>query len=233
MRSELEHVLAAVSPETPPEGLREAILEGNAARKSTHTARNWAWLRLKLRYALDSPEAPESTAFQRAMHDPDSAGRGLSAYLMLARADRLFRETSRDLLTPHLGQPGTAIELDAITDYVDAARRGAALTWSPASVRQIAAHVVTSWKDFGLVEGAKVRRTIQPRLSHSTVRFAVELARAEGLTDRQALESRWFALLGKDAQAAESALYGAARAGMLQFRAQADVVEITLPEDGS
>lgn len=231
MRSELEHVLAEVGPGATPEDFREAILEGNAARKGSHTARNWAWLRLKLRYALDSPDAPESRAFSTAMRDPDPAGRGLTAYLMLARADRLFREASLELLVPKLSKPGTAIGVDEVAAYVDSARQGHGLAWSPASVRQIGAHLMTSWKDFGLLQGTRVRTVVRPRPSHPAVRFGIELARAEGKTDRQALESRWFALLGMDVAAVETALYAAARAGALQYRSQADVVEIILPED--
>ena len=71
------------------------------------------------------------------------------------------------------------------------------------------------------------------RPSHATARFAVELGRAEGRTDRQVLDAPWFCLLGMDATAAESALRAAARDCVLQYRAQADVIEITLPTDGS
>ena len=230
MRSEVEHVLAAVDAGASPAEFRAAILDGNAARKDTHTARDWAWKRLKLRYALDSTNAPEFKAFDRAMRDADPAGRGLTAYLMLARTDRLFREISLDLVVPHLGVPGKTIEVDAVLEYVDTARKGASLEWSAASVRATAGHILTSWKEFGVVEGSKVRRIARLRPSHATMRFVIELARAEGLTDRQALESTWTRLLGMDFRAVDWALRSAARDGALQFRTQADVVEIILPE---
>lgn len=230
MRSELEHVLAGVPKGSTPSELRRAILEGNAARKDTHTARDWAWKRLKLRYALDSTDSPEFGAFDRAMRDADPAGRGLTAYLMLARTDRLFREVSLKLVVPHLAEPGRTIEAGPVLEYVDTARRSAGLEWSAASVRAIAGHVMTSWKEFGVVDGSKVRRIARLRPSHATIRFAIELARAEGLTDRQALESIWAHLLGMDFRAVDGALRSAARDGALQFRTQADVVEIILPE---
>lgn len=229
MRSELEHVLAAVSVGATPAEFRAAILEGNAAQKSTHTARDWAWKRLKLRYALDTTEAPEFKAFERAMRDGDPAGRGLSAYLMLARTDRLFREISLELAVPHLGEPGTVVEAGAVLEYVETARKAADLEWSTASVRAIAGHVMTSWKEFGIVEGSKVRRIARLRPSHATMRFVIELARAAGLTDRQGLEGTWPQLLGMDLRAVDTSLRSAARDGVLQFRTQADVVEIILP----
>ena len=231
MRAELEHVLSAVGPGEAPATYRTAILDGNAARKSTHTARDWAWKRLKLRYALDSTDTPEFRAFDRAMRDPDPAGRGLTAYLMLTRTDRLFREASLALLVPILDRLGTVIASEAVLEYVERARLDAALEWSVKSVRAVAGHTLTSWKEFGLIEGSKTRRVARLRPSHATTRFLVELARAQGLTDRQALESVWASLLGLDFQAVDAALRGAARDGVLQYRTQADVVEITLPDE--
>ena len=229
MRTEIEHVLAAVGPDATPAQFRAAILDQNAARKPTLTARDWAWKRLKLRYALDSPDTAEFQSFVREMRDPDTAGRGLIAYLMLARTDRLFREASAELLVPLLGTPDTTIELESVVDYVDAARTAVELDWSPKSVRAIAGHILTSWKEFGLVEGSKTRRVARLRPSHATTRFVIALARADGLTDRQALNSQWAKLLGMDVADVEAALRAAARDGALQFRTQADVIEIALP----
>jgi hypothetical protein len=153
--------------------------------------------------------------------------------LMFARQDRLFREVTLDILVPRLGRTGEVIHPALVREDVEARRRAAGLEWSEESLAAVAIHVASSWKDFGLVEGSKERRISLLRPSHPTVRFAVELGRAEGRTDRQVLDSPWFRLLGIDATAAESALRAAARDGVLQFRAQADVIEITLPPDGN
>jgi hypothetical protein len=233
MRADIEHVMAAVRVGAAPEDYRRAILDDNAARKATGTARMWAWKRLKLRYALDRPETSEFTAFRRAMGDTDPSGRGFSAMLMFARGDRLFRESTLEVLVPHLGQIGKVIPAVLLREDVDARRRTAGLEWSIESLASIANHLASSWKDFGLVEGSKERRVSRIRPSHATVRFAVELGRSEGRTDRKVLDAPWFRLLGLDATGAESALRAAARDGILQYRAQADVIEITLPTDGS
>jgi hypothetical protein len=233
MRADIEHVMATVPAGASSDDYRRAILDDNAARKGTGTSRMWAWKRLKLRYALDQPETVEFAAFRRAMHDSDPAGRGLSAMLMFARQDRLFREVTLDILVPRLGRTGEVIHPALVREDVEARRRAAGLEWSEESLAAVAIHVASSWKDFGLVEGSKERRISLLRPSHPTVRFAVELGRAEGRTDRQVLDSPWFRLLGIDATAAESALRAAARDGVLQFRAQADVIEITLPPDGN
>ena len=153
--------------------------------------------------------------------------------LMIARQDRLFREATLELLAPRLGRPGEVIPAPLVREDVDARRRAAGLEWSEESLASVANHLASSWKDFGLVEGSKERRIARLRPSHATTRFAVELGKAEGRTDRQVLDSPWFRLLGMDTTAAESALRAAARDGVLQYRAQADVIEITLPRDGA
>ncbi len=232
MRADIEHLLAAVPAGATADHYRRAILEENAARKVTGSARMWAWKRLKLRYALDRAETTEFTAFRRAMRDPDPAARGLSGMLMFARLDRLFREATLDLLAPRLSRPGDAIGPEEVREYVDEARQNAGLEWSAESITSTANHLASSWKDFGLVEGSKQRRIARLRPGHATIRLAVELGRAEGRTDRQVLDAPWFRLLGMDTTAAEVALRAAARDGVLQYRAQADVVEITLPVDG-
>jgi Putative inner membrane protein (DUF1819) len=231
MRADIEHVMAAVPAGASPDEFRRAIIDDNVARKGTGTSRMWAWKRLKLRYALDQPETVEFAAFRRAMRDSDPAGRGLTAMLMFARQDRLFRETTLQILAPRLGRTGEIVPAPIIREDVEARMQAAGLVWSDESRAAVANHVASSWKDFGLVEGSKVRRVTHVRPSHATVRFAVELGRAEGRTDRQVLDGPWFRLLGMDATGAEPALRSAARDGVLQYRAQADVIEITLPTD--
>ena len=231
MRAEIEHVLQAVASGASADGYRRAILDENAARKASASARSWAWLRLKLRYALDRPTSAEFIAFRRAMADPDGAGRGLSAMLMLARRDRLFREVTLGVVAPLLVVSAAQIDIEDVRIDVEGRMQAAGLSWSSQSLAATTNHLLSSWKDFGMIEGSKVRRVAKLRPSHATIRFAVELGRGEGLTDRQNLESTWFRLLGMDAASVEGGLYAAARAGVLDYRSQADVVEIVLPDE--
>ena len=157
MRADIEHVMAAVPTGATPDDYRRAIVDDNAARKRTGISRMWAWKRLKLRYALDQPEAIEFAAFRRAMHDPDPAGRGLSAMLMFARQDRLFREATLDILVPRLGRTGEVIPPALVREAVEARRRAAGLEWSDESLAAVANHTASSWKDFGLLLKARRR----------------------------------------------------------------------------
>ena len=84
----------------------------------------------------------------------------------------------------------------------------------------------------GVIAGSLTRRTARLRPGVQTTLFAARLARLEGLTDRQALDATWFRLLGLRQEQFIDLLYAAARSGVLRFRTQADIVELSLPEVG-
>ncbi len=230
LRRELEAVFGQSGPETTLEDYRQLILERNAAGKRSASMRKWTWKRLKVRYLLDS-RIPEFRAFRAAMDAAsDPAERGLVAFLMMARTDRLFREVVEATISAHLTEPNTEIEPQAVLDAVVELGARSARPWSPSVVEGIAVHVLSACKDYGLLVGGARKRTVTPRPGPTTASFAVWLARLEGLGDRRALESRWFALLGLDLGGVLELMHRAARIGALRFRFQADVAEISLPE---
>ncbi len=227
---ELEAVLDAAPAGAIAADFRRLILEDNAAAKGTATARMWAWKRLKLRYMLDDrPDSSLFRAFRAAWSASGPRDRGLVAGLMLAWNDRLFRALWLELVSPSLVSPGTVIDPDAVREAVDRRRRDAKLEWSTKSVANIANHFLSALKDFGILEGSRTRRTVRPQPGPAVTSFAATLARAEGLTDRQAITSDWFRLLGREEAGATDLLRTAAEHGVLRFRMQAEVVELEIP----
>lgn len=233
LRRELEQLLAVAPPDASADDYRRLLIEENVAGKASANARMWMWKRLKLRYALDTPSASEARAFRWAMaHAQSPYDRGVVAALMMARTDRMFREVTTAIVAPVVGQRRKVIDTDAIRSAIEDRMTDAGLTWSAESLANVANHLVSSLKDFGIVEGSRERRTTGVRITPIVATFAAQLARAEGLTDRQVLESRWFAFLGADARQATEALHTASKDGLLTFRMQADVVELHLPDLG-
>lgn len=230
LRQELESVLDAAPAETTLEGYRELILQRNGARKRSASMRLWTWKRLKLRYVLD-PRVPEFHAFRSLMASTeDPAERGLLAFLMMARTDRLFREVATSEISSHCGNPGTAVDAAAVRSAVERLGLHVDRPWSLSVVEGITAHILSACKDYGLLQGKSVKYTVRIRPGTPTLAFAARLARLEGLSDRRALESRWFRLLGLGLHDALEGMHRAARQGVLGFRFQADVAEIVLPE---
>ena len=234
LRRELEALLAAAPANAQAEDFRNLLVNENAAGKASANARMWMWKRLKLRYALDAPTSPEFRAFRWAMaRAVDPADRGLIAALMMARTDRLFREVVTNSLANTFGARGLVVDAKIVRTAVEQEMRAAGLEWSAKSIANISNHVLSSLKDFGVVEGSRERRTTEVRLTSVVATFAAMLGRAEGLTDRQILDSAWFQFLGAGHADAVAALHSAATAGLLRFRMQADVVELHLPELGT
>lgn len=229
LRPELEALFASVPPGASEADYRAAVLVDNVVGRSTSIGQKWAWKSLKPRYALDMPESREFQAFRVAMADSSPLGRGYCCALMFARFDRLFRQVTLSRLSPLLPNDGTPVVGIEVQTEIELEASRAGLRWAESTVASIRRHMLSAWKDFGLVAGSKARRTKAIRPTHETTVFAATLGRLEGLTDRMVLGSRWFALLGLSEPEVMTLMYDAARAGVLGFRAQADVVEIDLP----
>ena len=228
LRRELEAVFAVAPSDSALAAYRDLLLVQNAAGKGSVSMRNWTWKRLKNRYLLD-PSVSEFVAFRGAMdeaHDPSE--RGLLAFLMMARTDRLFRDVTLEIVSPLLDSADSLIAAEKIRDAIQARAEIHQLRWTDNSIRGVTSHLLSSAKDFGLLTGAASKRTQRVRPGPSSASFAVQLSRLEGLSDRQSLESRWFRLLGMSFDRVLSVMFDAARAGVLEFRFQADVAEITL-----
>lgn len=231
LRREATALLSTAPEHATAHDYRRLLIDQNAAGKASANARMWMWKRLKLRYALDTPESAEVIAFRWAMSEISTpADGGLVAALMMARTDRLFREVTIELVSPVIAQRGKVITLRDVQSSVDMKMRTAGLAWSAKSISNVANHLLSSLKDFGILEGSRERRTVGIRLTPLAATFAAQLGRAEGLTDRQVLDSRWFQFLGADTAGATAALHEAAKSGLITFRMQADVVELRLPQ---
>jgi hypothetical protein len=230
LRRELEALLAAASLDASPSEYHDLLIGLNAAGKTSAAARMWAWKRLKLRYALD-PSLAEHRAFVAGMRaTADVAERGLLECLMFARTDRLFREVTLEHVSPYLVREGTVLVVAAIADAICERIRVRHMSWSSNTIDRASKHLLTALKDFGLLHGSRVRRTVRPRPGGQTTLFAARLARLEGLTERQVVESRWFCLLGLQREQVTDLLYTANRNGVLEYRTQADVVHLKLPQ---
>jgi Putative inner membrane protein (DUF1819) len=229
LRGELEALLTATPAKASVAEYRALVIDQNVAGKRSAAARLGAWRRLKLRYALD-PSIAEHRAFLDGMQaTTDAAERGLLEFLMFSRTDRLFREVTLEEVSPHLSRPGTVVEPAVVRDAICQHLRQQRLNWSAATVDHTSQHLLSTLKDFAVVRGSRVRRTVRPRPGEQATLFAARLGRLEGLSDRQQIESCWFRLFGLEGHDVRGLLHGAHRSGVLDFRAQADVLELKLP----
>jgi hypothetical protein len=150
--------------------------------------------------------------------------------LMLARTDRLFREVTLHTVSPFLNKPGTIIHPEAVDEAIETIRRDGRFNWSQKTLVGIRQHLLSSLKDFGVLSGARQKRTCRLSPGPPTAVFAAQLGRLEGLTDSEQLSSQWFRLLGLNEPQVVNLLYAATRQRALTFQMQAGVVELSLPE---
>lgn len=240
-RRELETVLSAAAPAATRQDYAALILDRNVAGKSSAVSRAKLLKQLRERYLLD-PSFAEFLAFRSAVDaEPNSIERGLLCYLMMARCDRLFREAALLVLSLHSSRgaglpgssPGGAIDAQRLSDAFHRYLETHALRWSSETEETARLHVLSSLKDFGLLSGSRQRRLLAIRAGPRTASFAARLGEIEGLTASRTLTSRWFALLGADDERAAELLRSAQRAGLLSFRIQAQIVELSLPPVGT
>jgi hypothetical protein len=229
-RAELEVLLASAPSDAGRADYRRLVLDENVLGKRSLVTREKLWQRLRERYLLE-PAVAEFALFRAAMLETSGAAeRGLLCLLMVARADRLFREVTVECVSPHIPHDGVGIDPAGVQAIITRLVAGAGAAWTPDTTEHVRQHVLSSLKDFGVLRGSRDKRTVRPRPGIQATLFAARLGRLTGLTDRQNLDSCWFRLLGQGAEGAVGLLYAAARAGALRFDMQAGVVELTLPD---
>ena len=222
-------MLAAASPGAGQAELRRLVLESNVAGKTSAASRSKLWLQLRQRYALDIND-PEYQALLAAMrHTGSPRERGYLCFLMFARHDRLFRQLTLACVSPLLARQGAVVASATVDDYLADLAAERRFSWTRETAVTVRQHALSALKDCGLLTGAVVKRTNTPQPGPNVTLFAARLGRLEGLTDRQVIGCRWFGLLGLSPAQVVDLLYAAAREGVLAFRMQADVVELTLP----
>ncbi len=229
-RSDLETLLAAAPPDASIDQFRQLVINENVAGKGSAVSRQKLWGQLRQRYLLDRL-IPECAAFLSAMASTSSTtDRGLICLVMMARADRLFREVTLRAVSTYLSRDGTVMAADQLQAELEGYLQERGVSWSSETVLSVQQHLLAALKDFGVLRGSRPKRTVRPRPGSQVTLLASRFALLEGLTPRQLLKSRWFRLLGFDAGQVVDLLYAAAREGVLEFRMQAEVVELRMPD---
>ena len=227
-RTEFETLLHVAPPHATPAELRTLVVDENITGKASAASRAKVWRQLKENYLLDL-RMTEYRAFMAALQETKTpSDRGLLLFLMLARADRLFREVTIASVSPTLGQSGTSINTAAVQTTLEQIV-GTERRWTQETLVTARQHILSALKDFGVLYGGTRKKSVRPHPGEHVTLFAARLAQLEGLTPRQTLSSKWFRLLGLDVEGAWDLLSAAGRMGVLRCRRQADVIELELP----
>ena len=229
VRRELEDLLAAAPDDADRQTFRTLVTERNVTGKRSAAGRVQTWKNLRARYVLD-PSVPEFRMFRQHMASSGNREeRGLLCLLMMSRTDRLFREATINHISPNLAGDRSDIPTDEVESELARLTSAYGTTWTESTLVTIRQHLLSALKDFAVLQGRRNKRTVAVNPTPAVIIFAAQLGKLECLTDRQVLDARWYRLLGLSHAAVVERLYAAAQRGAIQFRMQAEVVELKLP----
>lgn len=230
LASELKILLAAASEKPKEEECRQLILEGNCLAKSSESSRRRVWEDLSSRYLL-RPSHPLFQCFlaewSKYMLEPEKS---LLLYCLWALNDRLVADLGVKYLFPRLRQAPSPLSPDDVVAHLFAERDShPELTeWSSATTATVSRKYLASVRDYGLARGIYSKTSVRPALYAAPARLLIRALRLTKIKDFQIISSPWFRLIGLDSHEVIDGLSELSRQGRLEFRMQADVVELDL-----
>ena len=219
MLAELTQALAATTAMSTREDFRSLIVGENLLGKRTESNRIRADRYLSQLYGLD-PSIPIYRIFRR-LWDADAASRPLLAVLAASTRDPLLRASAPGILAIPIGEG------------VEPARVGEALSsvsprFTPNTVASMARNVSSSFTQSGHLQGASSKLRSRAVGTPAAATFAAALGWMEGGRGQFLLSSFWARLLDRNAAEVLDLLLAAGRAGWIDVRSAAGVVELRM-----
>jgi hypothetical protein len=217
MMSELERLFAASGSCDEKDTLRALIIDDNVLLKQTESNRREVFVRLRVMYGLD-PSIPLYRALRRLWEFAQD--RPLLALLVALGRDCLLRSTAPTVLAAPMDQTVRSHDLE---QDVEDAFPGRYTVIVKASVSR---HAASSWTQSGHLVGRynKTRAAANP--GPAAIAMALLLADACGDRGLPMYESFWLRSLDITPARADSLAVIAHRRGWIDYRRQADVLEI-------
>lgn len=220
MLAELSAVLAAVPAVATRNEYADAIIDLNCLAKPTASTRRLTNQRLSELYGLDR-SIPLFRVFRR-LWDLDGAGRPVLAMLCAIARDPLLAATAPSVLSLPAGAQLLREPMR------DALRALVGDRLSDETLDKVLRNAASSWAQSGHLEGRtfKKRRLVRPTAAN--VAFALYLAYAVGFRGPDLFTSGWMAVLDCSPSTARELALDAKRAGLIDLRMAADVIELNL-----
>lgn len=221
MLEELKSVLSAVPVGSAPGEYRDATLLRNALRKTTDSTRQKSLRHLRELYALD--EATPIFGLLRKLHGVDPESLPQLALLVAWSRDPLLRATTTSIM---IAGEGERVETASLAEAIHNAFGD---QYSELNREKIARNAASSWTQSGHLVGRvkKNRHKVRPTIVAATA--ALFLGHVAGARGGAIFSNPWCRLLDLDSDRARSLGFEAHRAGFLNLRALAEVVDLTFP----
>ena len=221
MLDELDALLAAVATASNAADYRDAILRRNVLGKTTDSTRQKSLRHLRELYALD--DATPIFGLLRRLHAIDPPSLPLLAVQVAWARDPLLRATTPPIMDASEGERVEAASLAQALDAIFPDQ------YSELNQNKIGRNAASSWTQSGHLSGRanKTRQHVKP--TAVAVTMALFLGNVAGHHGAAVFANPWCALLDLNAAAARTMAHEAHRAGLLNLRAVAEVVELSFP----
>lgn len=221
MLGELAMVFAEVRPCATAAEYREAIVLRNILGKKTESTRQKSLRHLRELYALD--DGCPIFGLLRKLHAMDASSLPQLALQVAWSRDPLLRATTPPVLS--------ASERDRVetASFADALELTFPNHYSALNRNKIARNAASTWTQSGHLAGHrnKTRQLVRPTAVAAAM--AIFLGDVAGYHGSSVFSSPWCRLLDLDPDRARAMAQEAHRAGLLNFRAVGEVVDVSFP----
>lgn len=218
-------------PEYRAAAFLAAVIDDNILARASLSARAKLYKEIKGRYLLDTDSALFTAFLAEWRAYPDPHDRQLLSYILFALNDRTVFVTSRDWLFPHLRQASSELRIGDLTVFFQRLGKTShpeVAAWAPITLTRVAQHYLASVRDFGLATGGTLKTAVRPSVQPAPVRLLLRALMLAGVPIAETIRHESFKILGIVPGEVVDILSELNRHGVLRFRMQADVIELSL-----
>ena len=209
---------------------RRRVIEENVLTRKSTAAREKAWKELAARYGIDGGALLFRSYLDEYRRAPSERDRALTSYLLFGLQDRLVCDLGTDWLYEYLRAAPAELRTVDVLAFLSSRESShpEIKGWSPSSRENIASHYLSALKEFGLARGAQRKMSVRPSPGPASIRFLLRALLLAGASNRAAVQSPLFRLLGLSLDETVELLFRLNADGSLCCRIQGDVVELDL-----
>ena len=198
---------------------KAAIADQNLLGKPTATARRITFDRLRELYGLD----PGLLVFRALddLWDADVNAQPMIALLCSTARDPILRAMTPFVLRLPIGGPVRTHEL------AEEAERQFPGKFIASSRERLGRNVSSSWEKAGLLSGRRTRKRAKPQACATSLAYALLLGDLCGKRGQALFMTLWAAMLDAPIHELKELAIIASRQGWIEYRASADVVEVS------
>jgi hypothetical protein len=230
MWSEMQALLDHDLRQANESDIKRLIVDENVLAKKTRANRLECLKKLTKRYGLSTTDAPYAVFLELYYKETSPIQRGLMAYVLLASHDALLRRLGSEWVAPKLRQNGTPLSTMDLAEYFAKLSKSEPDigTWTELTRFRMCQHLLGLIRDCGLAKGTRLKRSVRPQPGNMVLLYVLKLGLLQRMAPVEILRSDWFTMLSLDLDTSLRRMYEMNSDGLIKFRLQGSVAELTI-----